>query len=72
MLEKNKKVYNTGLKHGITLPAEISNSIDDLPLILGNLASDFKNIDLIIPNRVRLRKNNDRNRASSIKVTGNF
>ena len=42
-----------------TLAAEISNSIDNLPLAIGNITGDLENLDLITPNRLRLGRNND-------------
>ena len=42
-----------------------------IPIELGNIISDFKNLDLIIPNRLRLGRNNDRSPAATMEVTGN-
>ena len=39
---------------------------------MGNLVSDFKNMDIIAPNRLRIERNNDRSPVSPIKVTGNY
>ena len=33
-----------------TISAEVSNAVNDLPLALGNIVSDFENMDLITPN----------------------
>ena len=52
--------------------AEISNAINDLPLAMGNLVSDFENMDLITPNRLRLGRSNDRSPVSPMKVTRNY
>ena len=43
-----------------TMVAQILNSINDLPLALGNLVADFENADLLTPNRLKLGRNNDR------------
>ena len=43
-----------------TLVSEIANTINDLPLALGNITSQFENIDLLTPNRLCLGRNNDR------------
>ena len=43
-----------------TVGAEISNSINDLPIGLHNWSSDLENLDLITPNRLRLGRNNER------------
>ena len=42
-----------------------------IPTELGNIISDFENLDLIIPNRLRLGRNNDRSPAATMEVTGN-
>ena len=43
-----------------TLVAQVANCINDLPLALGNLVSDFENMDLLTPNRLKLGRNNER------------
>ena len=43
-----------------TLGAQIANTINDLPLGLGNIVSELENLDLITPNRLKLGRNNDR------------
>ena len=54
-----------------TVAAEVSNSINDLPLALGNATSDFETMDLITPNRLRLGRNNERSPVGSLCVTNN-
>ena len=48
--------------------AEISNSINNLPLALGSIYSDLDNLDLITPNRLRLGRNNDRSPVGAVEV----
>ena len=43
-----------------TVCSEVSNSINNLPLALGNVTTDFESMDLITPNRLKLGRNNDR------------
>ena len=43
-----------------TLMAQISNSINNLPIGLKNRVSDLEQLDLITPNRLILGRNNDR------------
>jgi hypothetical protein len=43
-----------------TLCATVANSVNNLPLALGNFKSDFEAMDLITPNRLLLGRNNDR------------
>ena len=49
----------------------IANTINDLLIGLGNITSDYKNMDLITANRLRLRRNNNCNPAATMGVTGN-
>ena len=51
-----------------TVSAEVSNAIIDLPLALGNIVSDFENVDLITSNRLKLGRNNERSPVSPMKV----
>jgi hypothetical protein len=59
-LEKSCDNQRISLLQWETLSAEISNSINDLPLSLGNNVSDFEAMDLITPNRLKLGRNNER------------
>ena len=43
-----------------TLMSQIGNSINNLPIGLGNKVSNIENLDLITPNRLILGRNNDR------------
>ena len=43
-----------------TLCSEIANSINDLPVAIGNETDDLENLDLITPNRLRIARNNSR------------
>ena len=58
-LEKNVLNQRLSVLQQETVAAEIFNVINDLRLALGNLVSDFENMALITPNRLRLRRNND-------------
>ena len=48
-----------------------ANTIKNLPMGLGNIISDYENMDLITPNRLWLRRNNDQSPAATMEVTGN-
>ena len=52
-----------------TCAAEIANRINDLPLAIGNIVSDFEIIDLITPNRLKLGRNNDKSPSGCVKIT---
>ena len=54
-----------------TLVSEIANTINDLPLALGKITSQFENMDLLTPNRLRLGRNNDRIPIGPMMVTNN-
>lgn len=55
-----------------TICAEVSNSINDMPLALGSQVSDFELSDLITPNRLRLGRNNQRSPDGVMKIEGNL
>ena len=42
----------------------IANKINDLPLALGNVVSDFETMDMLTPSRLRLGRNNNRKKDS--------
>ena len=50
-----------------TCAAEIANRINDLPLAISNIISDFEIIDLITPNRLKLGRNNDKSPSGCVK-----
>ena len=52
--------------------APVSNAINDLPLALVNIVSDFKNMDLITPNWLKIGRNNERIPVSPMEVVGNY
>ena len=49
----------------------IANKINDLSIRLGNIISDYENMDLITSIRLQLGRNNDRSPAATMEVTGN-
>lgn len=54
-----------------TIAAEVSNAIYDLTLALGNILSNFQNMNLITPSRLKLVRNNGRSPVSPMKAVGN-
>ncbi len=52
-----------------TVAAQVANSINDMPLALGNKTSNFEMMDLITPNRLRLGRNNERSPIGCMLVT---
>ena len=43
-----------------TMGSQIANTVNDLPLALGNIVADYEFMDLLTPNRLKLGRNNDR------------
>ena len=70
-LKKKCTKSKTILVQRESVAAEIPNSVHGLVLTMRNLVNDFKNMEVITPNRLRLGRNNDRSPVSSMKVTGN-
>ena len=68
-----KSLYNERLSllQWETFASEIANSINNLPIGLGNKVADLENADLLTPNRLRLGRNNDRSPVGPLFVTGN-
>ena len=52
-----------------TLGIQISNSIDNLPIGVGNKTDQLENLDILTPNRLILGKNNDRCPTQSLELT---
>ena len=70
-LEKTISNQRLSVLQWETISAELSNAINDLPLALGNIVSDFENMDLITPNQLKLGRNNERSPVSPMTVVGN-
>ena len=49
----------------------IANTVKDPIIGLGNIISDYENMDLITPNQLRLGRNNGCNPAEAMQITGN-
>ena len=52
-----------------TLGQQIANSINNLPIGLGNKCSNLENLDLITPNRLLLGRNNSRGPTSPLLLS---
>ena len=68
--EKNIQNERLSVLQWETLSSVIANKINDLPIGLGNIISDYENIRLITPNRLRLGRNNDLSPVTTMEVTG--
>ena len=67
-LEKHLCKNRLSIMQWETLAAEISNCINNLPLALGNIVSDYESMDLLTPNRLILGRNNERSPVGSMDV----
>ena len=70
-ITKSLENERTSLSQWETLVSEIANTINDLPLALGNITSQFENMDPLTPNRLCLGRNNNRSPIGSMMVTNN-
>ena len=52
-----------------TLCSEIANSVNNLPVAIGNETDELENVDLLTPNRLRLGRNNQRSPVGPLEVT---
>ena len=52
-----------------TLGSQIANSINNLPLGLGNKVADLENLDLLTPNRLLLGRNNSRSPTAPLVLS---
>ena len=52
-----------------TLCSEIANTMNNLPIAIGNETADLESIDLLTPNRLKLARNNERSPVGPLEVT---
>ena len=52
-----------------TLGDQVANSINNLPIAIGNIVQGLENIDILTPNRLMLARNNDRCPIGTMTVT---
>ena len=55
-----------------TLVSSIANSVNNLPLGVGNKVECIENLDLITPNRLLLGRNNNRSPTSTLSVVDDY
>ena len=58
--EKHLQNHRLSLLQWETLGAQVANSLNNLPIGIGNVARDLENLDLITPNRLLMGRNNSR------------
>ena len=67
----SKCIYNNRLSiiEWETLGDQVANSINNLPIAVGNIVQGLENIDILTPNRLMLARNNDRCPIGTLTVT---
>ena len=55
-----------------TLCSQVANTINNLPVAIGNETEDLECIDLITPNRLKLGRNNERSPVGPVDITDKF
>ena len=55
-----------------TLTAQVSNSLNDMPIALTNAVTDLEYADIITPNRLKLGRNNDRSPVGKLQLSGDY
>ena len=55
-----------------TLCSNVANTINNLPVAIGNETEDLECIDLITPNRLKLGRNNERSPVGPVDITDKF
>ena len=68
-IEKIAHNERLSLLHWETLSATMANTINNLPLALGDIVGDFECMDLITPNRLLLGRNNERSPYGNVIYT---
>ena len=70
----NKSMHNSRLSiiAWETLCAQVANTVNNLPVAIGNETEDLECVDLLTPNRLRLGRNNERSPVGSIDITDKF
>lgn len=67
-LETNLHLHRLSIIQWETLVSVIGNSINNMPLAIGNITADVETADLITPNRLLLGRNNDRSPTGNLYV----
>ena len=70
VMGRSVRGYRLSVLEWETLCAEISNSVNNMPVAIGNETEDLENLDIITPNRLRLARNNNRSPVGPLEVTG--
>ena len=71
-LQKTVNKSRLSLLQWETLGQQISNSINNTPIGLGNKVNMLENLDILTPNRLILGRNNNRNPTEPLKIDRNL
>ena len=71
-IEKELNNQRLSLIQWETLGSQIANSINNLPLGLGNKVADLENLDLLTPNRLLLGRNNSRSPTAPLVLSNDI
>ena len=71
-IERTLKNDRISILQWETIIQQISNSINNLPIGLGNKTDSLENLDILTPNRLLLGRNNSRNPTLPLEVSGDF
>ena len=55
-----------------TVSCEIANAVNNLPLALGNIVSNYQNTDFLTANKLKLGRNYEKSPVSPISITDNL
>ena len=69
VLEKSVYLARLSTMEWETICSEAANTINNMPVAIGNETEDLENFDLITPNRLRMGFNNDRSPVGPLEVT---
>ena len=69
-IERTMKNDRISILQWETLMQQISNSINNLPIGLGNKTELLENLDILTPNRLLLGRNNNRNPTLPLEISG--
>ena len=71
-LERSFQERRLSILQWETIISAIANNINNLPIAVRNVKSDFEIIDLITPNRLLLGRNNERSPIQPVSVSTNY
>ena len=68
-LAKSLQNHRLSIIQWESLGDQIANSINNLPIAIGNVVKDLENLDILTPNRLMLARNNSRSPAGAVLVS---